>query len=1243
MNDASSNTEIFTLDASRNFHEGVVTGKVGADARASYALEFCHGVDLDASLEAEIFAELEARLPFLGLVYSHAEGSAFAGLGVGLEARVNLDLFDKYGFSTELEAYAEAAVAARLAIGLSPQELVELVRADNRISDLACDIMYAFLSEVRIEAGVWGKAAVAAMGKAHFNIEGSLRNDDGAGFIIEMGSEAGVAAGAGFELFAFIGFDNPKRFFLTASERLLLALVRESRWKLAEESRSNLEFLELFTPITLNSAYELGQMAHANTPLQDLIKPLIDNFTSQSQRYFFDKLGEISCRTLTGLVSANPPAGVKAFLQGEKPDYDEFIAIYDQLEQDLESANTGSDEWRSVLTLAWVAMGAVNKLRRSIAPLTEANENEPSLLAGLGTAASWDCTIELPMAPQLIYDELNTLVGDLGEFVNFANVLDYLMHQEVKAVSLLHSTPHLQPLIRDLSASLGMTQAVFLEGILCGDLRERFTVTGLYDRLRNLTGRALGEDGVLTHVMNELLDKLDGQSEAGKWLKDVAVPSISLTSSFVFDTIDELLEDGALGADERKKKQGVLRTGLSGFTSKMFIESIVHLSRLLLQHVIANVHTQFSQLHTDVSNNSNHVLVTAGVTIADELNVILMAEELKQPWHELMTATCSVAANAFSPVEVWTTERWNRWQDLMTKILMPILGELELKDYLDKEKIKAHFEQLYDCSFIVSPRELIQLQMLYIEIMAEELRIIFTQMISPLYNYNRAVNAKERQKVVQIAEQIVTDVRKAIENAKQDIQAAEEKITQLVNQFADVADQLAGKITEISGSLQTDDARRQVLDNLKDDIRDLCTRAGREEWHDEVNEFFADNNALLLDVLEIVWYIADRLAGRLDNVSDIFEEATDLNDLKSRIADAATQRLHEKLENILGSALYNKLEAIFDAISLPIFDSLGDKIRNRLLELSIIPAATATPSGSIRREAAYEGGDGGTGPTVETALAEAMDLKTERNRIGVEQEYAQQDLSKAQSNQNFQETRQQNFLLADAVKIAFVSPDPISEDIERNWVYGPEVPLHLTVTGIQPCNDDPNFNKRIFLALNSRTFTPHPTDWSYDRRAKKATLRYKLKPTNSLLRSGLNILECSVTDGSENVATESIMFAENVNILLKDTIQVVAEQSCFDTPLDDHINTEQEKVVFYNSGAMPVNMKGWKLSDRAKHQYTFPEVKLLPGEAVAIHTGAGKNTGTDLFWGRTRAVWNNRGDKVFLLDELGVIHTEYQY
>jgi hypothetical protein len=37
---------------------------------------------------------------------------------------------------------------------------------------------------------------------------------------------------------------------------------------------------------------------------------------------------------------------------------------------------------------------------------------------------------------------------------------------------------------------------------------------------------------------------------------------------------------------------------------------------------------------------------------------------------------------------------------------------------------------------------------------------------------------------------------------------------------------------------------------------------------------------------------------------------------------------------------------------------------------------------------------------------------------------------------------------------------------------------------------------------------------------------------------------------------------------------------------------------------------------------------LAPNQAVAVHTGAGTDTDTDtdVFWGRARAVWNNRGE-----------------
>ena len=47
---------------------------------------------------------------------------------------------------------------------------------------------------------------------------------------------------------------------------------------------------------------------------------------------------------------------------------------------------------------------------------------------------------------------------------------------------------------------------------------------------------------------------------------------------------------------------------------------------------------------------------------------------------------------------------------------------------------------------------------------------------------------------------------------------------------------------------------------------------------------------------------------------------------------------------------------------------------------------------------------------------------------------------------------------------------------------------------------------------------------------------------------------------------------------------------------------------------------------------------LAPGASVAVHTGCGRPTATDLYWcNEGSAVWNNSGDTAFLLDPAGNI------
>src|SRR5712691_11211594 len=133
--DASGN--IFTLDGRLGFDEGIVRGQVGGGSRLTIEsrFELCHG--LTASLGAEALAEAQARLSVLWAVAGRGEGEALAAAGVSLDIRVALDLFDSFGLSAEVEAFAEAALAGRLSVSLALNVVARLAR--EALPDAAFD------------------------------------------------------------------------------------------------------------------------------------------------------------------------------------------------------------------------------------------------------------------------------------------------------------------------------------------------------------------------------------------------------------------------------------------------------------------------------------------------------------------------------------------------------------------------------------------------------------------------------------------------------------------------------------------------------------------------------------------------------------------------------------------------------------------------------------------------------------------------------------------------------------------------------------------------------------------------------------------------------------------------------------------------------------------------------------------------------------------------------------------------
>ncbi len=107
---------------------------------------------------------------------------------------------------------------------------------------------------------------------------------------------------------------------------------------------------------------------------------------------------------------------------------------------------------------------------------------------------------------------------------------------------------------------------------------------------------------------------------------------------------------------------------------------------------------------------------------------------------------------------------------------------------------------------------------------------------------------------------------------------------------------------------------------------------------------------------------------------------------------------------------------------------------------------------------------------------------------------------------------------------------------------------------------------------------------------------------------------------------------------------LVVETIHADASGNDNENLNDEYVVFRNAGETPLDIGGWTVTEGAGREYVFPAGTTLdPGETITLHTGTGTDDATDLFWGQSRAVWNNDGDTVTVRDESGrrVLTIEY--
>jgi len=87
-----------------------------------------------------------------------------------------------------------------------------------------------------------------------------------------------------------------------------------------------------------------------------------------------------------------------------------------------------------------------------------------------------------------------------------------------------------------------------------------------------------------------------------------------------------------------------------------------------------------------------------------------------------------------------------------------------------------------------------------------------------------------------------------------------------------------------------------------------------------------------------------------------------------------------------------------------------------------------------------------------------------------------------------------------------------------------------------------------------------------------------------------------------------------------------------------------EVATLRNCGDAPIDLSGWTLADESGAVYTFPEgFTLTAGAQVAVHTGRGEDTASDLYWRSRVPIWNDKGGRAILTTPDGEIAAAFSY
>jgi len=101
------------------------------------------------------------------------------------------------------------------------------------------------------------------------------------------------------------------------------------------------------------------------------------------------------------------------------------------------------------------------------------------------------------------------------------------------------------------------------------------------------------------------------------------------------------------------------------------------------------------------------------------------------------------------------------------------------------------------------------------------------------------------------------------------------------------------------------------------------------------------------------------------------------------------------------------------------------------------------------------------------------------------------------------------------------------------------------------------------------------------------------------------------------------------------------EEFHFDANGNDNNNLNDEYITFKNICNFFINLTNWMIKDKTNNTYIFPE--FIFSTKFTLYSGSGINLQTKIYWNSKRAIWDNRGDILYLIDDEGDLILKYDY